>query len=502
MGVAFLSVVVVQWLWIEHAIQEKEDRFSTQVYGALERVVSKIDEINYIQYIWEMQQHLGQLQDYNDHITTDRESSGNWNSQYLYNFLSQDMDRLYGQSSLVSPPNTHPRSGKGKFVNQQFIMQTIRSIGSNRADTASQQELYKRMNNLMIKVLKDSDPQNASLAKRMKNIDLKSFLSEFFAYAGINLSFRYDILNKRQILELQNRKAAKNFYYIELFPLDYIKKDFFLCVQFDSILPEILNNMDWMFLASGFCVIGLVCVFIITIVIIMRQQKLSVIKNDFINNMTHEFKTPLATISLATSALRKEKVIKDVNQIYKFTDLIKSENERMNKYVERILQQAKMDKGELHLNKTDVDINTMTKEAVRLFSLQIQEAGGIIEQSYAEGSYFIYGDEVHLLNAICNLIDNAIKYSGGPPHIEVYTKKEKNDIVIEIKDHGIGISKDAQKKVFKRFYRVSTGNIHDVKGFGLGLSYVKNIIELHNGNIYLSSKKGKGTLIKIIFKLI
>ena len=232
----------------------------------------------------------------------------------------------------------------------------------------------------------------------------------------------------------------------------------------------------------------------------MRQQKLSVIKNDFINNMTHEFKTPIATISLATSALMKEKVLNDREQILKFNDMIKSENNRMNKYVERILQQAKLDRREFQMNKTEVDVNEMVREAVEHFMLLVQNAGGTLECKLEARHFILHVDEVHMMNVVCNLIDNAIKYSGGAPEILVYTEERSGAFIIGVQDHGIGISKDAQKKVFKRFYRVPSGNVHNVKGFGLGLSYVKSIVELHGGVVRLTSRKNRGTLVEIELK--
>ena len=245
------------------------------------------------------------------------------------------------------------------------------------------------------------------------------------------------------------------------------------------------------------CIFGLLAVFIVTIAIIVKQQKLSVIKNDFINNMTHEFKTPIATISLATSALTKEKVLNDREQILKFNAMIKSENNRMNKYVERILQQAKLDRKELQMNKVDADVNELVREAVEHFALLVQEAGGTLSCHLGKGNFMRKVDEVHMMNAVCNLIDNAIKYSGGAPEIAVYTQEKNGHLIIGVQDHGIGISKEAQKKVFKRFYRVPSGNVHNVKGFGLGLSYVKSIVELHGGIVRLTSKKNKGTLVEI-----
>lgn len=505
MVVAFMAVVVVQWFWIKYAIREREKKFTSQVYDALYRVVNRIDEVNYVKYLREMQQQFGEIQSYNDHLA----SVGNggmitgWSSTYLIDIMNNNINRLSSERSYLASSDSPARSRAGKIVNQEFIVQTIRSIGGNPKDSMSRGGIYGSMNEVlkefMLRLMKERDPENVSLEQRLANIDLKGLLSSYFRAYNINLPFTYEIMKKEDIIKRVKEGKTKNLYYVDLFPQDLVRKEYKLGVIFDSVQPVLLGNMGWLFLASGFCVFGLMFVFIITIVIIMRQQKLSVIKNDFINNMTHEFKTPIATISLATSAITKEKVLNDRDQVLKFNSMIRSENDRMNKYVERILQQAKLDRRELHLSKTDVDINLLTQEAARHFMLQVQEAGGTMECHLEASDFVLYVDEVHIMNTICNLIDNAIKYSGGAPEIIVYTKGTSEGWVIGVQDHGIGISKEAQKKVFKRFYRVPSGNLHNVKGFGLGLSYVKSIVELHGGTITLTSKKNKGTLVEIKF---
>lgn len=505
MAIAFIAVAVVQWYWIRYTIQEREDKFSSRVYDVLSRVVNRVEEINYIRYLREVQQQLGEIQSYNDLISSyGNNNNNNWSSAYLSDFLHSDISRGSADRSYLSAEISFTRSGVGKIINQEFILQTIRYFDMPQTDTVQAKDLYlinERMKDFMIRLVKEKDPQNISVQTRLESIDLQSLLNSYFKGFNIKVPFTYEILTKRDVLDKVNDKQLHNFYYVDLFPFDYVKKDYYLGISFESVHSVIFENMGWMFLSSGFCIFGLMFVFIITIMIIMRQQKLSVIKNDFINNMTHEFKTPIATISLATSAITKEKVLNDKEQLLKFNAMIKSENDRMNKYVERILQQAKLDRKELHLNKTDVDINFLVKEAVGHFLLQVQNVGGRMEASFDPDNLILHADEVHLLNAVCNLIDNAIKYSVDAPMIQVFTKKEENTYTIGVRDQGIGISKDAQKKVFKRFYRVTSGNLHNVKGFGLGLSYVKSIVELHGGEIRLTSKKNKGTLVEIIFKL-
>ncbi len=499
---AFTAVVVVQWLWIKYAIRERENKFTSQVYDVLNRVVNRIDEFNYIQYRRAMNKQLGEIKSYNDLIASQQGNVPTAWTDILFNFLNEDLKKLYGARSYLSSPSMpYSRSGMSKMVDQEFMIQTIRSMDFPQKDSTSRANFYyqmgQKLQEFMLRLVKEKDPENVSVTQRLANIDLNDWLVNYFRAYNIHLPFTYEIMTKQSLLNNVKAGRTKNLYYVDLFPQDLVKKGYYLGVRFESVQPVLLENMGWLFLASGFCIFGLLFVFTITIVIIMRQQKLSVIKNDFINNMTHEFKTPLATISLATAALMKEKVLGDREQILKFNAMIKSENNRMNKYVERILQQAKLDRKELQLNKEEVDINEMVREATEHFMLLVQNAGGNLRLHLDAERFLMNVDEVHLMNVVCNLIDNAIKYSGAQPEIEVYTKESGEAFFIGVRDHGIGISKDAQKKVFKRFYRVPNGNVHNVKGFGLGLSYVKSIVELHGGIIHLVSKKNKGTLVEI-----
>ena len=504
---AFTAVVVVQWLWIKYALEERKNEFTSQVYSVLNRVVNRIDEINYIQYRSEMNKQLGEIKTYNDMMASQQKNNqfSERNYSHLYDFLDDDMNRLNERRSILrSSAFTTAHSGVSKMVDQEFMRQTLRSMEMPQLDSASTIDIYssfsQKLQEFMLRALKEKDPENVSVNQRLENMNIPGLLDYHFNDNHIRLPFTYEIMTKQDLLDHVKAGRTKNLYYVNLFQQDFVKKGYYLGVRFETVQPILLRNMGWLFLASGFCVFGLMFVFFITIVIIMRQQKLSVIKNDFINNMTHEFKTPIATISLATSAITKDKVLNDREQILKFNAMISSENKRMNKYVERILQQAKLERREVHMNKVEVDVNELVREAVEHFKLLVQDTGGLLTCQLEIQNFVFLADEVHLMNAICNLIDNAIKYSNGAPKIEVYTREDVNSFIIGVQDHGIGISKEDQKKVFERFYRVHSGNVHNVKGFGLGLSYVKSIVELHGGIVHLTSKKNKGTLIEIELK--
>ena len=243
----------------------------------------------------------------------------------------------------------------------------------------------------------------------------------------------------------------------------------------------------------------IILAFAVTVNQLFNQKKLSEIKSDFINNMTHELKTPLATISLAIDALTNEKVIHDADKIKIYSSMIKEENKRMNKQVEKILQAARLEKEEIKLNLQKLDAHQVISKVADNLALQIQEKSGSLTLKLNATNPLINADEVHFSNIIFNLLDNAMKYATVAPIIIVETLNTGNGMLsIKIKDNGIGMDKETQSRIFERFYRAHTGNLHNVKGFGLGLSYVKAIVEAHEGKIKVESAPGKGSTFTVI----
>ena len=269
------------------------------------------------------------------------------------------------------------------------------------------------------------------------------------------------------------------------------QENLYLLVNEDKNL--VLREMWWMIVASIVFTTIIILAFALTVRTLFNQKKISEIKSDFINNMTHELKTPLATISLAIDALTNEKVIHDADKIKIYSSMIKEENKRMNKQVEKILQAARLEREEIKLNLQRLDAHQAINKVADNLSLQVQEKNGTLSLKLNAASYMIEADEVHFSNIIFNLLDNAMKYSSNAPNIEVTTLNANGMLQIKVKDHGIGMDKETQSRIFERFYRAHTGNLHNVKGFGLGLSYVKAIVGAHNGKIKVESIPGKGS---------
>jgi len=233
--------------------------------------------------------------------------------------------------------------------------------------------------------------------------------------------------------------------------------------------------------------------FAMSLFFIIRQKKVSEMKSDFINNMTHEFKTPIATISLAADTITNPKVIKDESSIRHFIGMIKKENSRMNKKVETILQIASLDKKEMDFKFDNLSIHSVIERAVEGLDILVQQRNGRITLLLDATNPVIYGDSEHLFNLVNNLLDNAIKYSDKSPEITVRTKNNGNGVILSVEDKGIGMSKHVQSRIFERFYRQTSGNVHDVKGFGLGLNYSRAIVDAHKGTITVNSEPGKGS---------
>ncbi|MDP4285890.1 MAG: HAMP domain-containing sensor histidine kinase [Bacteroidota bacterium] len=272
------------------------------------------------------------------------------------------------------------------------------------------------------------------------------------------------------------------------------------------VVPHIKNiiwqQMLWMVVGAIIFTCIIFAAFFITIRALLNQKKLSEIKSDFINNMTHEFKTPLATISLAVDALKNEKVINDRSKMDYFSGIIKDENKRMNKQVETILQAALLDKQEIQLNVKPLHTHDLIHAALNNIKLPLEEKEGILELHLDAKHDLILADDVHFTNLINNLLDNAVKYSKENLKVKLSTLNFNNHVRIKIEDNGIGMNKETLNRVFEKFYRAHTGNIHNVKGFGLGLSYVKTIVDAHHGKIKVESTPGKGSCFTLDFSLL
>ncbi len=318
--------------------------------------------------------------------------------------------------------------------------------------------------------------------------------------------FEYCVKNKFG----QSTLYSPNFSYenLEQSYVQELSQDMFnteeLYVYINQSNSDILRSVSWLLISALLFTAIILGTFYVTLGTLLNQRKLSELKTNFINNMTHEFKTPLATVSLAVDALSNPKVTEQPQMIDYYKNIIKEENKRMNDHVENILQAAKIDKNSLRLKLEEVDINLILEEVVSKFTLQIETIGGKIDIEENATKHILLGDEFHLTNVFSNLVDNAIKYRKEDIELKisiVASNPNPKTISVEVTDNGLGMSREVLSQVFDRFYRADTGNIHNVKGFGLGLAYSKEIIELHGGKIRAESVPSQGSTFKVTLPL-
>jgi signal transduction histidine kinase len=289
-----------------------------------------------------------------------------------------------------------------------------------------------------------------------------------------------------------------NYYSMQLFANDLYKNSGILILYFPYKKNYLIQSM-WIMLATTLSFIFIIAgAFGASFFIIYRQKKLDSLKTDFINNMTHEFKTPVASISLATQMLKNERILADPEKIKRYSGIIEEENKRLSGHIENVLQVARYDKGEFKLNITDIHLNELLSDISSSLELRITTDGGELIRHLDAQNDLIKGDKAHLTNVFYNILENAIKYrKESALTIILSTHSNAKGVTIAIEDNGIGISGEDQKMIFQKFYRVPTGNIHNVKGFGLGLSYVKIIVDAHRGSIKLESELGKGSIFEL-----
>lgn len=306
-----------------------------------------------------------------------------------------------------------------------------------------------------------------------------------------------------ETLQSNNPKSRKQFakYSTKLFENDLNSSPGLLSIYFPNKSSVIRDTMSYMLLPMIALLALLIGAFAYTLTIIFRQKKISEMKTDFMNNMTHEFKTPVATIMIASESLRDPEISSDGNRVNRLANIIYDENIRLGNHIERVLNIARLEKENLKIEKVDVHINAVVSGVLGSMNLQLQRAKGILHTDLSAPNDLVTGDELHLSNVFFNLVDNAIKYSKSAPEITVKTHNSRNNIVITIADKGMGMTKDQREKIFDQFYRIPTGNVHNVKGFGLGLSYVNDIVKRLNGKIQVKSEKDKGTVFELVFPL-
>ncbi len=357
------------------------------------------------------------------------------------------------------------------------------------------------LDEIMVKMFTGNYFDDIALRLNIKLLD--SLLAYNFKRNELDTSFQFNITHKSgQAPSIQqksanyNPKITSSVFSTLLFPNDIVPGDYQLIIDFPNENAFLWKEMSSTLIASFLLVLIIVFAFYLSVSTIYKQKQLSEIKNDFISNMTHELKTPISTISLACEAMTDPDVLKDTTSLNGFVSMIDQENKRLAKLVENVLQTALLEKGKMSLKVVDIRLDLLVREIVKAFQIRFKDKGGKIQLEHID-EVNAQLDRIHFGNVVYNLLDNALKYCTEAPQVLVRLDRTKSGFNLAIKDNGIGISKDEQKRIFEKLYRVPTGDIHNVKGFGLGLNYVESIVKLHKGEITVDSLLGRGSTFKI-----
>mgnify|MGYP004528395539 CR=1 FL=1 len=466
MGISLLTLLYLQFRYFENVYDMRKEQFEEAVNRSLNQTAQDLE-------LYEAQARL-------DSELTEKQNTNTVDEDSLQRAYRQQMAQagLYVEDNIDSMDGLN---GLGNYAVEDTVNQFFR-----------QKELMEEMLSILYK------PNNKELSQRLDFKELDSTLKRELNKNGVNLAYHFRVTTSdgREVFKCQDYVAESEdeAYRQELFPNAPRAQMGVLYVHFPDMRKYIFYSVRFMIPAIIFTLIVLV-VFCVTIYTIFRQKRLSEIKNDFINNMTHEFKTPISTISLAAQMLGDPSVMKSDAMFKHISGIINDETKRLRFQVEKVLQMSMFDKKAATFKKREVDVNDLIEDVVNTFRLKVESSGGTIETHLDSSDALVFVDEMHFTNVLFNLMDNAVKYKkeNVDLHLVVSTKFKEDKVHIEIVDNGIGIKKEDVKKIFEKFYRVHTGNRHDVKGFGLGLAYVKNVISNFGGNIQAESEYGLGT---------
>lgn len=486
MAITFGALLYFQIMYLENMVKMRDAQFSEIVLKCLSSTSAYLEKMETMHFLKEdvavLQSAMIEIEDEgHNQYSLSREVIDSINGM-----LSQQTNELGLKSPTIVPPvNPH-----GKIDNVQShyrsMQQTLRS-----------QYMYQRglLNEVILSILRDAG--NRPPKERADSTIIRDYLRNELESSGLTMPFYFSVTNARNQLIYSTRDyqlgTTKNLYSQTLFPntgaplrlnVEFPQKNKYIFSSVRFIIPTLISTLI------------LLIIFLFTIIMAFRQKKLSEIKTDFIHNMTHELKTPISTISLASQMLSDPSVRKSESSLNRLSSVISDESKRLQFQVEKVLQMSVFDNSDASVKFSEINANSVIQNVVDTFKIKVEKFGGSITSDLSAENSEVTVDQMHFTNILHNLLDNAVKYrdENRPPQLSISTSNPNpSTLQIRIHDNGIGIKKEDLKRIFDKFYRVPTGNRHDVKGFGLGLAYVKKMVEIFKGTISVESDFGKGS---------
>jgi len=499
---ALITLIGIQAYWIRSAVKLREANFQRSVAEAVSEVMVRLEKAEVARQVKKNEEYNALMhtidsldnQIYQESVKmgVNPDSAGkvNYNRQQKWDEVFEN-----NQWKLVKRSDSallnYPGAGI-EPVDDGKLSERAKQLNKKKAFLLNQ--MFDEMFN---------SPFVPNIENRISKGELDSLLQLTLNEKGIKARYEFGVFSEsRHIMVIEKnpgfqKELMEKAFFFQLFPGNSYNPPDFLLIWFPGQTRYLLVQMSGLLIVSAVLLLVIIIAFAVVIIAIIRQKKLSEMKNDFINNMTHEFKTPISTVSLACEVLNDPEVSKTDELVYSYIDIISQENKRLGVMAEKILQTAILEKGQLNLRKENFNLHDVISDVVRKIAIQVEIRDGSITTDFRATEADVLADRVHITNVINNLLDNANKYTPKKPLILVATDTRDNGIQISITDNGTGISKTNQKKIFDKLYRVPTGDVHNVKGFGLGLSYVKFIVEKHNGLVTVESEPGKGSTFRI-----
>jgi len=519
MGLALIALISFQMYWINNAVSISEDRFKDSVHDALNAVSDELEKQEIMHVATQKMQFTqgGKTWIGMDSIKFSSRNAVESSKGFL--LKESDIKKFYFKPDSIAEQQQHImvdietdqpfKSNEGVWIDEDVLVEikkyqaNIDSVIEYDEEAGKNIKKVEEKQELVTVVVNELFSKERPIENRIDPRQLQSVLESALKNKGIDIEFDYGVFNgKSNDIVLTNTsehqsELLKSEFRTSLFTRDIIPSGNSLVVYFPDQQTFLIGKI-WLSLTSSILlVLVIIGIFGYAIYTIITQKKISEIKNDFINNMTHEFKTPISTVSLACEALQDEDVKKNDTFLRRYISIIEAENKRLGMQVERVLQMATLEKKDFKLKLEKLDMHEIINRALENINIQIEKRDGVITKEFSASEKDVVADEVHLTNIIYNLLDNANKYSRDKPQITISTQNRNGGISVQIADRGIGMSKEVVNKIFERFYREPTGNLHDVKGFGLGLTYVKTMLDALGGSIGVQSDIARGSTFEI-----
>lgn len=509
MSLSLLGIIFVQVYFIDNTLKNEERQFTLNVKRSLSFVSKAIEDKEFAFFDRRLQQLLEQgvkpdttnlseiVLRYQDDANNETVIFRNGILEESYKIPSLFFDIGLDSISLNRVQNIQERTVySNDELTKEFTISPEKSFLNIMSLTPIQESHFRSAAKERLK--------SVPIYRRVSVEDVQRFLNFQLRNNGIEIPVEFAIYDKDLATKVksENFEISESTFGVPVFIDNEGKSNYKLYVDFPTRNKYLLSTILKMVLLSFIFTTVIIVAFISAVYQLVKQRKISQIKSDFINNMTHEFKTPIATINLALDAIKNPKIMGDQDKVGRYLRMIKDENKRMHAQVENVLRISKLEKNELNISKDRIKLHELVEDAITHVELMVEDRKGYVKTHFNANKSSVLANESHFTNVVVNILDNAIKYSDDEPKIDVYTENIGNNILLKIKDQGNGMSKQVQKRVFEKFYREHTGNVHNVKGHGLGLAYVKRIVEDHQGHISVESEKEKGSTFIIKLPLI